>query len=122
MTLFLRLTMAASLVTGAGMAANWTGYLVDAGCYSALQTNMRAGTPPGSWDLGRAIRTCTPTDKTKSFAIVQSGGVAVNLDADSNQKASDFVATHGKSMRHKVNVTGDMNDRMVTVHSITMAK
>jgi hypothetical protein len=122
MTLILRLTMAASLVAGAGMAANWTGWLVDSDCFTNEQQNMRAGTPPASWDYGHALRTCTPTAKTKTFAIVQPGGVAVNLDPTSNQKASDFVAKAGKPLRQKVNVTGDMNDKMIRADSITMAK
>ncbi len=122
MTLVLRLTFLASLTSMAGLAANWSGTLVDSDCYASQQRNMKQGTHPASVDNNRAIRACTATAKTKSFAVVQQDGTSLNLDADGNQKASDFVAKEGKMSRYKVNVMGDMNQNMIKVDSISIAK
>ena len=54
--------------------------------------------------------------------MVQQDGTSLNLDADGNQKASDFVAKEGRCRATKLNVMGDMNQNMIKVDSISIAK
>ena len=119
---FFRLASLISLTSMLSFAGSWSGVLVDADCYNSSPTNTKHGTHPATMSPSRHIKACPPTADTKSFAVVQQDGSTVNLDPDGNQKAHDLVAKEGKMSRYKVNVSGDMNQNMVKVDTISAAK
>jgi hypothetical protein len=103
-------------------AGSWSGFLVDAECYSATQANTKGGTHPASIDNNRTLRVCAPKATTKSFAVMQEDGTSFELDSAGNQKARDFVAKQGNVPRYKVNVTGDMTQNTLQLSTISMAQ
>lgn len=122
MTLTLRVLLLASLTSALSLGESWSGLLVDSRCYASSQNNMKAVSHPASTDIGRTLRVCAATAKTKAFAIAQHDGTSVNLDADGNQKAHELVMKEAKMSRYEVNVTGDMVQNTLKVAAISMAK
>ena len=121
MTLTLRLSFLLSLASVLSFAASWTGALVNSECYASLQSNT-SNVPPGSHDTRRAIRYCSPNEKTKSFSVVVHGGVTFNLDSDGNEKARELVLKKGKKSPYMVNVKGEMTQNTFKVNTISIAK
>jgi hypothetical protein len=122
MALTLRLLLLASLTSALSLAESWSGLLVDSRCYTSSQNNMKAGSHPASTDIGRTLRVCAATARTRAFAIVQHDGTSVGLDADGNQKAHELVMKRGKMSQYEVNVTGDMIQNTLKVATIWTAK
>jgi hypothetical protein len=121
MTLALRLACLLSLTSVLSFAGSWSGALVDAKCYTTAQQNASHG-HPASGDTKRAVRSCSPNDKTTSFSVVQQVGMAFNLDADGNEKARELVLKEGKKSPFMVNVTGDVTQDTLKVETISIAK
>lgn len=101
-------------------AASWSGSLVDAHCY---QTEQRNKNPLDTEtyvdrDWGYIIHYCSPTAKTKSFAVVDPYGESLDLDAAGNTKAADLVPKTGKKTRMYVTVTGQLTKNTISVASI----
>jgi len=115
----------ACLVAIPVFAESWSGYLVDAKCYDAEERSFDPfGTaPPVSRDQNLEIRMCTPTSKTKLFAVVQPEAMkSFYLDAAGNTKAAGLVEGTGKQSLHKVTVTGEMFVHTIEVKSISNVK
>ena len=110
-----------SLTSVPSFAASWTGALVDATCYATAQHNVSHG-HPGSTNTKRAIQSCSPNEKTTSFAVVQQVGETFNLDADGNEKARELVRKEGKKSMFMVSITGDKTEDTLKVSTISIAK
>ena len=121
MTLTLRLALLLSLVATLSFAASWSGALVDSKCFASAQQNVSHG-HPGSTDTKREIRSCSPSKKTDSFSIVEQVGTALSLDSSGNEKAHHLVLKAGKKSPFMVNVTGDMDQEVIKVATISIAK
>jgi hypothetical protein len=117
----LRLAFLLSLGSVLSFAAEWSGALVDANCYATMQHNTSHG-HPGSTDTKRAIRSCSPNEKTTSFAVVQQVGMTFNLDSGGNDKARELVLKAGKKSPFMVSVTGDVTEDTLKVNTIFLAK
>ena len=117
------LTVACVLLLGSTLifADNWSGTLVDPGCFASAQGNTTHGEHPGSTDLNRTLRRCAPNAKTKSFALVQHDGKVVDFDPDSNGKAHEFILKGIKPPYH-VTVAGEMSHDTIKVSTISEVK
>jgi hypothetical protein len=116
----LRLTSLACLASLPALASNWAGALVDAKCYASMQRNVNpAETHPASTDTRRAIRYCSPNQKTKSFAIVQQDGLVLNLDPSGDQKAAALFLKVGKRSPYPVHAKGEMSGDTLKVDEIS---
>jgi hypothetical protein len=97
MKLLIRLAGLVGLAGTLGFAATWSsGPLVDARCYTSLRNNTRSSLIYIDRDFAGMIRYCSPTAKTKSFAVVEQGGIPVALDPQGNAQAAQFVRKTGK--------------------------
>lgn len=85
----------------------WTGPLVDAKCYGSLENNTGPDSPYVDRDFTGMIQYCSPKVKTRSFAVVQSGGVPLRLDEQGNVQAAELVSNTGKKRTLIVSVMGE---------------
>lgn len=104
----LRLALAAALSCAACLAGTWSGDLVDARCFANEQSNVNPTDTDTFVDTDRSyeIRYCAPKAKTKDFAIVQTDGIPLRLDAKGNAKAAELVRKAGKKSLFRMEVTG----------------
>jgi hypothetical protein len=101
----------------------WSGFLVNSGCYEALERNTNP------WDTStyvdrdrdREVRYCSPNLKTKSFTLVDHDGLSHKLDAAGNAKAADAVRQIGKKVPFKVKIAGEQDKDTIRVDSISPA-
>jgi len=94
----MRLTTLACLAATLALAGSWSGALVDSKCWGIEERNVNP-TDTLTYvdrDGNLKIRLCSPSPKTKSFAVVQNDGLSVNLDSAGNAKAAEFVRKTGK--------------------------
>ena len=68
MTLILRFACLSCLISTLSFAESLSGWLVNSECFSSLEGNRGDVPSYVNWDENRAIRYCSPTQKTKSFA------------------------------------------------------
>jgi hypothetical protein len=105
-------------------AQTWSGFLVDSKCYESMERN----TDP--WDTSTyvdrdkdwEIRFCSPSEKTKSFILVDHDGIDFRLDPAGNAKAAELLQKANKKISLEVVVTGEMSKEMIRVNSITKTK
>jgi hypothetical protein len=121
MKLTSRFVFLLSLVPGPTFAASLSGALVDANCYAIAQQNFSHG-HPGSNNTKRAVRSCSPNEKTKSFSVVPQNGMTFNLDSNGNEKARELVLKGGKKSLFMVTITGDITQDTLKVDTISIAK
>ena len=97
---------------------------MDSKCYATEERNVNPTDTMTAVDrdVNLGIRYCSPKEKTKLFALVQSDGSTFNLDSAGNAKAAELVGTTGKRPRFAVAVTGEMNKNTIHVDSISMAR
>lgn len=119
----LTMWLAALLVlsSAATFAENWSGPLVDSKCYGAEQRNVNP-TDTETYvdrDRGYEIRYCSPTHKTKYFAVVGSDGERLKFDSAGNVKAAELVRNVNKRQVLEVAVTGEMAGKEIKVESIS---
>lgn len=110
-----------AMSAGLSLAMTWTGPLVDSKCYGAEQRNVGPlNTEPwANTDVGYEIRFCSPTHKTKYFAIVGAYGERLKLDDAGNTKAAALVQNITKRHVIRVAVTGEKADKRIRVDSIS---
>ena len=110
----------ASVASAIGSAETWSGYLVDAKCYAALERNHnpRETQTEVDRDRGSEVRYCRATGKTKTFALVGIDGQSFDLDAAGNVQAVDLA----KQRTVFVKITGTRSGGTVKVDSISAAK
>jgi hypothetical protein len=124
MALTLRMAALFALSVALGFAGNWSGSLVDSKCYASEERNVNPTDTLTYVDRDRneEIRFCSPSSKTKSFAVVQSDGGSVNLDSEGNAKAFALVPKTGKRHFFDVVVTGEMIGKVIKVDSISATR
>jgi len=122
--LMTRLSLLFCLWSALSFAGSWSGVLVDSKCYDSEQRNVNPTDTMTAVDrdVNLGIRYCSPKQKTKSFALVQSDGSTFQLDSAGNTKAAELVATTGKRPRFAVAVTGEMDKSTIRVDSISTAR
>jgi hypothetical protein len=121
MKLTLQVAFFVSLTSVMSLAASWSGALVDARCYTTAQQNVSHG-HPGSSDTRRAVRSCSPNEKTTSFSVVQQVGTTFKLDSDGNKKARELVLKEGRKSPFVITVTGDLTQDTLKVETLSIAK
>jgi hypothetical protein len=73
-------------------------------------------------DANRDVRYCSPSAKTKSFAIVQQFGPTLTLDSAGNRKVIELVRSADKKSIIIVAISGEMNNSTISIDSIAIAK
>jgi hypothetical protein len=109
---------------GIALAQGWPGYLVDGKCFQALERN-RSPFDTQTFvdrDVGREIRYCHPTAKTKSFMFIQQNGYRFHFDAAGDVRAAELVRNTGKRAADLVSVTGTKSGNAIQVTSISIAR
>ncbi len=108
-----------------GFAQSWSGSLVDSKCYDSEERSFNPFdiSPNLNRDKDQEIRICTPSSKTKSFAVVGQGGwTTFKLDPYGNERAVALVRKLGKKSHLEVTITGERKGDSIIVHSISSAK
>jgi hypothetical protein len=124
MALATRLAVLLFLSLALSFAGSWSGALVDSKCYDAEQRNVNPTDTLTNVDRdgNLQIRYCSPSPKTKSFAVVQSDGPSLKLDSAGNAKATELVRKSGRKSQLNVAVTGEMSGNAIKVDSIAIAR
>ena len=119
-----RLAVSLCLTSRLSFGGTWPGVLVDSKCFDAEERNVNPTDTLTSVDRDKnlEIRYCSPSAKTKSFAIVQSDGPSLKFDSAGNAKAAELVQKTGKKSRPAVIVTGEMKNNTIQVDSISIAR
>ena len=121
----MRLFIAFCFTLMPGIAATWTGSLVDAKCYQTIEQN-HSPTDTETYvdrDKDMEIRFCRPKAKTRAFAVVDFNGQSFTLDAAGNLQATELVRNAAKGTRRfSVTVTGEMSKNTVKVDSLVASK
>ena len=105
-------------------AGDWTGFLVDSGCYAALERNVNPGdaNPHLDSDMNYEIRYCSPGPKTRNFALVRSDWNSISFDDAGNAKAGRLMQGGGKRHFFWVAVHGEPDRNRIRVDTITPAR
>jgi hypothetical protein len=121
MSLVIRLAAILAVAASAGLAETWSGPLVDSKCYGAEQRNVNPTDTQAyaDSDIGYEIRYCSPSRKTKFFAIVGEYGDRLKFDASGNAKAAALVQNLRKPHQIEVAVSGEMSGKAIRVDSIS---
>jgi hypothetical protein len=124
----LRIAVLLAFSAAFGFAEQRSGSLVDSKCYASEERNVNPTDTLTSVDRdgNREIRFCSPSAKTKSFALVHFDGRTVNLDSAGNAKASELVRINRLRTNHKtrpffVTISGEMVGEAFRVDSISAA-
>ncbi len=122
MKLALRVAALSCLSSALGLAASWSGFLVDARCFGNRERNVNPTDTLTAVDRDQnsELRYCSPGAKTKSFALVQQDGSSFTLDSAGNSKAIELVRAAGKKSLFVVAVTGEAKKSTITVDSIAI--
>ncbi len=123
MNLTMRLAALLAFSSAVTFAATWSGPLVDSKCYAAEERNVNPTDTETFVDRdgGNEIRYCSPTHKTKSFALIAADGRELNFDSAGNAKAAEMVGNVNKRRRLVVEVSGEMSGDTIKVDSISAA-
>jgi hypothetical protein len=92
MALAMRFAVLLCLSSALGRAETWSGTLLDSRCWDFEENNTKAVSIYVDRDRNMEIRFCSPTAKTKSFAVVLPDGMNLKLDSAGNAKASERCA------------------------------
>ena len=124
MKLTMRLAALLAFSSAVTFAATWSGPLVDSKCYAAEERNVNPTDTETFVDRdgGNEIRYCSPTHKTKTFALVARDGRELNLDSAGNTQASELVRNVNKRRWLEVAVSGEMSGDTIKVDSISAAR
>jgi hypothetical protein len=123
MKLTTRLAALLAFSSAVTFAATWSGPLVDSNCYAAEERNVNPTDTETFVDRdgGREIRYCSPTHKTKTFAVVAPDGQELNFDSAGNAKAGELVRNVNKRRRLEVVVSGQVSGETIQVDSLSAA-
>jgi hypothetical protein len=117
----MRLAALFCLTSTLSFGGSWPGTLVDSKCYASEERNVN---PTDTLthvdrDQNQEIRYCSPSAKTKSFALVQQDGRSFQLDSTGNARAAELVRKTGKRSRLAVVLTGELSGNTIQVESIS---
>ena len=116
----LRIAILLCATSGLTLADTWSGVLVDAGCFAREEQNVTKDYGPAERDMRLSIDPCTPSAKTRSFAIVLPDGSALRFDASGNARAAEMVKAAGvKHHPMRVAVGGDAKKDTISVTSLS---
>jgi hypothetical protein len=120
----MRLAFGLFLSAVLSFAGSWAGTLVDSKCYDAEERNVNPTDTLTNVDRDRnlEVRYCSPSARTKSFAVVDSDGLSFKFDAVGNAKAAALIGKNGKKSHVIVAVTGEMNRNTIQVDSISIVR
>jgi len=124
-SLMIWFTVLVFLTPTPSFAQSWSGSLVDSKCYDSEERSFNPFdvSPNLDCDKDQEIRICTPSSRTKSFAVVGQGGwVTLKLDPYGNERAVALVRKFGKKSHLEVSITGERKGNTIFVHSISTAK
>jgi hypothetical protein len=111
------------LASNLGFAGNWTGFLVDSNCYGSEERNVNKNLGPAERDMRLALRACSPSTKTRDFAVVFSDWDWLKFDATGNARAADLVrngsGNSGNRSLLRITVTGERSKDTISVSSIS---
>jgi hypothetical protein len=110
------------VASGVAFPATWSGVLVDSKCYAAKERNVNPGDTTANLlrDKYQEFWFCSPTAKTRLFAIALRNGQSIEFDSAGNEKAADFVyQLSKKSFPVSVDVSGEMAGRVISVDTIS---
>jgi hypothetical protein len=116
------LAVLACLAPALGLAEAWSGTLVDSRCWGFAENNTKDVSIYVDRDRNLEISSCSPTAKTKSFAVVLSDGLTLKLDAAGDAKAAELVQQTGKASPITVGVTGEKNRNTIKADSISIMR
>jgi len=121
MSKIMLLAALAALPAASSFAGTWSGPLVDSKCYAAEERNVNPNDTQTAVDrdIGYEIRYCTPTHKTKYFAIVDEDTTRLKFDAAGNAKAAELVKNITKKRGMLVTVTGQLVKNTIQVDSLS---
>jgi hypothetical protein len=105
-----------------GFAANWSGFLVDSRCYANEQSNVNKNTTTVDRDMNAEVRYCSPSAKTKGFALVLDDWNSLKFDSVGNAKAGALVGNANKKSVVKVTVSGNLNRDTIQVGSVSTVR
>jgi hypothetical protein len=95
----------------AGFARTWSGFLVDSGCWTSLQTNVNDELTGGQ-AMNEDVLYCSPRGHTKHFAVVLYDWSKLKLDPRGNVRAAEIVRRAPKHHAvYTVNVNGVLSDK-----------
>jgi len=100
-------------------AQSWSGYLVDAGCYRNDQSNHNENSSTVERDMNLELRQCSPTAKTRDFALVLRDWSSLKLDSSGNAKAAQVIRNSAKKTPVAVTVSGEQTVHTLKVSSIS---
>lgn len=114
--------VAAAVLAASTFAQDWSGYLVDAKCYSARERNVNPTDTQTTVDrnLSADIRYCRPTPRTKAFVFIQQNGLSFRLDDAGDAKAEGLVRSRGKRAAGLVTIAGQKTEHTLHVDSISL--
>jgi hypothetical protein len=118
----LRLVVLFGCATALAYADNWTGVLVDAGCYASQQRNVSQDAVASGMDLDIVVRSCAPNHKSKSFVVVMDDGQVLTLNSEGNDKAAEILRSNAYKHPMRVAVTGTTGKKVLAVVSMSPAQ
>ena len=97
---------------------------MDSKCYDAEERNVNPTDTLTNVDRDKnlEVRYCSPSARTKSFAVVDSDGRSFKFDTAGNAKAPALIGKSGKKSHVVVAVTGEMNQNTIQVDSISVVR
>jgi hypothetical protein len=123
MNLIARFAVLLGLVATVGFAATWTGELVSARCYAAIEDDIGNDGPYYvDRDYAWEIRECAPRLKTHVFEVLQQDEVPIDLDSQGNAQCAALVRKYGKKPVLLVQVVGEKTGHTVKVSKVTVIK
>jgi hypothetical protein len=124
MVLTLRIAALLGLSVALGFGENWSGSLIDSKCYASRERNVNPTDTLTNVDRdgSEEIRFCSPSPRTKSFALVLYDGRSFSLDSPGNTKASELVRSSRKRQSPlSVAITGEIVGQAIRADSISAA-
>ncbi len=123
MKLVLRAAVLLCLSSALGLAASWSGFLVDGPCFENRERNVNPTDTLTAVDRDQnsELRYCAPNVNTKSFALVEQDGSIFTLNSAGNAKVIALLRAAGKKSMLVVAVTGEAKKNTITVDSISVA-
>lgn len=112
------------LTSTLSLAGTWTGTLVDARCWGYAENDVGQKTTLQYVDRDRnlEVRLCSPTAKTKTFAVIPPDGIGLTLDANGSAKAAALMKSAPKHAVIGVTVSGERSRDTIQVSSIAAAR
>ncbi|MDR3699322.1 MAG: hypothetical protein P4L56_06780 [Candidatus Sulfopaludibacter sp.] len=119
-----RLACLLFLASAPALADSWPGVLVDSKCYASEERNVNPADPTSTADrdMNLEVRYCSPSAKTKAFAVVRQDWSSLTFDAAGDAKAAELVRKVGRKPYFSVVVTGERTKDTINVTSITESK